>query len=420
MLMEFRVENFRSLRSEQAITWETAPLGDANDPRPREVAGSSKPFLPVMALYGANASGKSNVLAALAFMRECVLDSHNRWEPGAGIRRNAFAWGEHRNAPSLFEVTFLETGVKYNYGFSLNDAEVLEEWLYVWPHGKKVIWFERDGKTYKFGRQLDGPNETVQSITRPNSLFLSAAAQMNHKQLSSIYLWFRRIVECNVNNRMGGYPGSGAYEQLLPLDCLFMFDLEFLNPDIENPEKTILPLLQLADVGIVDIKEEVDASPQPGKRKRVIILLKHDSSAEDSWLELSEESHGTKTLFKLAAPLIRALGYGSLLLVDELEASLHPLLALKIIELFNNPQTNPHNAQLLFTTHDTNLLGTTLGDPVLRRDQIWFTQKDKSGATTLFPLTDFKPRNVENLERGYLQGRYGAIPFLGDFKHLPE
>lgn len=126
-----------------------------------------------------------------------------------------------------------------------------------------------------------------------------------------------------------------------------------------------------------------------------------------------EESNGTQTLFHLALPVLRSLQRGGILLIDELERSLHPVLAKQIIDQFNDPTANPNNAQLIFTTHDTNLLGTTLGEPALRRDQVWLTEKDAEGATVLYPLTDYKPRKAENLERGYLQGRYGAIPFLG-------
>ena len=146
--------------------------------------------------------------------------------------------------------------------------------------------------------------------------------------------------------------------------------------------------------------------------------MQHQLGNDESWIGLDEESDGTKTLFKIAPNLFRVLETGGVLLVDELESSLHPNLGSKIVKMFNCPQTNQQNAQLIFTTHDTNLLGNTLGAPALRRDQVWFTEKDSSGATSLYPLTNFKPRNVENLERGYLQGRYGAIPFLGNFEDL--
>jgi AAA15 family ATPase/GTPase len=137
-------------------------------------------------------------------------------------------------------------------------------------------------------------------------------------------------------------------------------------------------------------------------------------------LPLEEESRGTQTLLQLALPILESLEEGSVLLVDELEASLHPSVAQQIVRWFNDPRQNPRNAQLIFSTHDTNLLGTTLGEPALRRDQVWLTEKDPEGATVLYPLTDYKPRKAENLERGYLQGRYGAIPFLGNFVINPE
>lgn len=137
-------------------------------------------------------------------------------------------------------------------------------------------------------------------------------------------------------------------------------------------------------------------------------------------MPLEEESKGTLTLFNLAPAVLSVLWTGGILVVDELEASLHPLLGLHIVRQFNDPARNPRNAQLLFTTHDTNLLGTTLGEPALRRDQIWLTEKDKEGASRIYPLTDYKPRKEENLERGYLQGRYGAIPFLGELPPVKE
>lgn len=148
------------------------------------------------------------------------------------------------------------------------------------------------------------------------------------------------------------------------------------------------------------------------------ILVRHLGAKENEWLTLENESKGTQTLFDMGRNLIFVLEYGGALVVDELEASLHPKLALEIVKQFNNPLTNPKNAQLIFTTHDTNLLGNDAGEPVLRRDQVWLTEKDKEGATTLYPLTDYKPRKAENVERGYLQGRYGAIPYLGNFSLL--
>ena len=152
--------------------------------------------------------------------------------------------------------------------------------------------------------------------------------------------------------------------------------------------------------------------PDPSDSSK--LLVQHRISAEDEWLPFSEESDGTKVLFWRAPLLLDALQSGGLIIVDELEASLHPLLVLRLVELFNDPAVNSKNAQLLFSTHDTNLLNGLTSNAPLRRDQIWLTEKNVDGATQIFPLTDYKPRKAENLERGYLMGRYGAIPFLGE------
>jgi len=177
-------------------------------------------------------------------------------------------------------------------------------------------------------------------------------------------------------------------------------------------------LLRESDIGIVDLRftEPEWDGPFP-ERKDSRIEFKHKTNSKDAnaWLPFEQESKGTQILFSIGVPVLETLERGGVLLIDELEASLHPAIGRHIVRLFNDPKTNPRNAQLIFTTHDTNLLGTTLGEPVLRRDQVWLTEKDDEGATVLYPLTDFKPRKAENIERGYLQGRYGAVPFLGDF-----
>ena len=421
MLIEFRVENHRSLRDEQALTFEAGRVGDSSDPRPRRVGGHDEMLLPAAVIYGPNASGKSNVLSALGFMREAVLLSHRRWEPEGGIPRTAFAWAGRRHEPSMFETSVLIGETKLDYGFTVNDEAVEEEWLFAWPNHRKQMWFEREGDSFKFGEHLKGPNEAVKEVTRPNALYLSAAAQHRHQQLTLLYSWFRDLFPVNISGReYRMFHESFIPEILFPTDdrqrSLFPVD------DSDDTLATrIRQLLQSADIGIVDVKREVSDHEFRGRTlRRPRVLLQHQVDDEDSWLDLNEESEGTKTLFRMAPSVFRTLESGGLLLVDELEASLHPLIGLAIVKLFNCPQANPKNAQVVFTTHDTNLLGNTLGESPLRRDQIWFTEKDKDGASTLYPLTDYKPRKSENLERGYLQGRYGAIPFLGDISWMTE
>ncbi|MBN1912123.1 MAG: ATP-binding protein [Pirellulales bacterium] len=419
MLIEFRVENHRSLRDEQVLTMEAGRVGDESDPRPRQVSGHSTPLLTVAGLYGANASGKSNVLAALAFMLEAVLNSHRRWSPDRGVPRDPFAWGRRKAEPSTYEVEFLLDGVRYQYGFMASDEAFLEEWLYAWPRGKKQTWFERDGTAFKFGHQFKGENKLLEEITRPNALFLSVAAQNNHPLVSPVFVWFASIQKINLPDEQPPYrrslPAEFQVAGLLARDSSATVHSvrSFENKAFESPLlERFRDLLSSADVGITDLRMEIAKTGDVPSRG---VLLRHSNVSDDAWLPLKEESHGTQVLFVIAIPILRAMETGTLLLVDEFERSLHPAIVHQIIDQFNDPVANPKNAQVLFTTHDTNLLGTTLGEPALRRDQVWLTEKDSEGTTTLYPLTDYKPRKAENLERGYLQGRYGAIPFLGDF-----
>ena len=425
MLIEFRVANHRSLRDEQVLTMEAGRAGDQTDPRPRDVPGHPEKLLTVAGLYGANASGKSNVLAALSFMCEAVVMSHRYWSPDEGkprepvVPRDPFAWGPKRKEPSLFEVTFLIDQVRYQYGFQVSDEQFTEEWLYAWPSGKKQVWFERDNQTFNFGAHLKGENRVIVEVTRPNALFLSAAVQHKHPQLAPIFAWFRSLEVINVRGvRYPSLPFEIASELTLARLMEEDADQRTLFQEEELPKALLEDfrnLLKLADIGIVDLRVERSKSGDKRRHLGSIFFLKHQSESDDAWLPLREESHGTRTLFHMALPVLQVLQNGGVLLVDELERSLHPSLARRIIEQFNDPAANPKNAQTIFTTHDTNLLGTTLGEPALRRDQVWLTEKDAEGATVLYPLTDYKPRKAENLECGYLQGRYGAIPFLGGF-----
>lgn len=424
MLIQFRVANHRSIREEQAITFEAAALGDDDDLRPRKLESHPTRLLPAAALYGANASGKSNALAALASMCDAVALSHRIWSPDGGVWRDPFAWGAARAETSLFEAEFILRGTRFQYGFVCDDDRFREEWLYAWPKGRKQVWFERDDTTFKFGEHLHGPNQLVREVTRPNALFLAAAVQLRHEQLYPVYRWFRSV-------RTHGHLGQ---RHVMPISDFAAAQALFgpgttqpsLFGEAPTPSTTasaFLDLLRAADVGIVDVRvvaDEDDASPMARRSERGKVLLRHQHQDTNAWLPLEEESHGTRALFRLGPDVLSTLATGGLLVIDELEASLHPLLGLQIVKLFNQRSSNPHHAQLLFSTHDTNLLGNTLDDAALRRDQVWLCEKDPAAATRIYPLTDYKPRKAENLERGYLQGRYGAIPFLGNLVRSDE
>jgi AAA15 family ATPase/GTPase len=406
LLIQFRVENHRSLRDEQTLSL-VASTTKADHGSIR-VDGFSEELLPVVAIYGANASGKSNVLAALDFMRRAVIDSQRRWEPLEPTPREPFLLSDKRKQASLYEAEILVSGIRYRYGFTLSAARVEEEWLYSWPRGKKAVLFTRDGTKFDFGKSLHGENEAIRELTRDNSLFLSAAAQNNHAALAPI---FRCFADWRFAVRRQGV------RQRLFLESLarrLVMDREQSGLD----KADIVRLLRDADTGIVDLRvDEIDDTRVDSERpvRRASLSFRHRSDNEEyGWLPLGAESAGTIALLELAPRILDVLNGGGLLCVDELESSLHPALALNVLRLFNKPSPRGRRAQLIFATHDTNLLGTLMGEPALRRDQIWFTEKDPQGATHLYPLTDFHPRKEENLERGYLQGRYGAIPFFGD------
>ena len=353
-------------------------------------------------------------------MSAAVQGSHRLWKPEGPIPREPFLLDSRsREAPSSFEADFLVDDVRHRYGFKLDSQRILKEWLYAYPNRRMRVLFRRywqAGQQFEFGKSLRGNNRTIASLARENSLFLSVAAENNHEVLSPIRSWFATRLVFNV----------------------YMWPLFNLQPEHKIP---ILHLLRLADLGISDIEQKEITRDQVdviGKFIKVIkdtaditnadvktldtidfsgvrfLELKHQSHAEQSGvtLPLERESQGTRVWLSLAGILLRVLEAGAVLCVDELDRSLHPRLALEVVRVFEDPLRNPKNAQLIFNTHDTTLLGNLLGDSGLRRDQVWFVEKDAAGATHLYPLTDFKPRRDENLERGYLQGRYGAIPFI--------
>jgi hypothetical protein len=267
-----------------------------------------------------------------------------------------------------------------------------------------------------FGRNLGGENRAIEGLTRKNSLYLSAAAQNNHEMLSPIYNYLTKDIRFQLG-RVG-----------LPQTTLAMCE-------DEKQKDMLIKFLTSADLGIIGLRlQQLGADDRTkehlGKIHSVIKdiakelapkatlpdmnLMTHPyflhQSQSGSYVELPlhDESAGTVAYFWLLGPVVKAIEDGGVLCVDELDSSLHPLLALEVLRLFSDRQRNPHGAQLIFNTHDTNLLNSS----VLRRDEIWFTEKDSTGATHLYSLSDFKPRKNENLERGYLQGRYGAVPFM--------
>ncbi|MFH1345489.1 MAG: ATP-binding protein [Pseudomonadota bacterium] len=418
MLIRFAVENFLSIRDRQELSMVATGLQDQGADLIR--VGNLN-LVPGALIYGANASGKSNLIAALSFLRRVVRSSHADAKPKGNIPRSPFRLDQKsKSLPTKIDLDFFLNKVRFHYGFVATTDAFTEEWLYAFPSGKKQVWFYRDSdkRSIRFGKSLKGSLKTIEGLTRPNSLFLSAAAQNAHKQLTPV---FEYLSQFEISYRIQNHSSeAGAV---------------FSDGSIDE---RIVRFLQQADTGIVAHRFEelfsgsnIDKksfmgdlvnvfkkyAPEGGQfssdleeMETKIISLGHRTAAKRAeFLKLSLESAGTLRLLVLLKPIFEALDQGSLFVIDELDASLHTYLSEKIVMLFNSKKTNPRGAQLIATTHDTNLLSAGC----VRRDQIWFVEKDGAGASTLYPLTDIRTRGTENLEKGYLQGRFGAIPFRG-------
>jgi hypothetical protein len=344
-------------------------------------------------------------------------------QPGEPTGTIPFKLDNHsKHSPSRFEVTFVTESVRYVFELSLTQDRVIEEYLIAYPKGLPQRWyarnFDQDGGKYvwttlssSFKQDLD-----LQEKTRQNSLFLSVGPQFGHPDLTRVFDWFRSGIR---------FLSLSADSFVSPGFTSKMFD-EQKNPD------EILHLLRSADIGITDIdiqKKESNLAelkgflaPEVFKNlidrigdenavgKSVEIQFGHGGQGENPvYLDFhKEESAGTRRLYSIGGPWIDTLKRGHTILVDEIETSLHPLLVRDLLKLVLSEEHNPKGAQILFTTHNPILLDNTL----MRRDQVWFTEKTADGATHLYPLTDYKPRNDEALAKGYLAGRYGAIPYL--------
>ncbi|MER5974728.1 ATP-binding protein [Streptomyces sp. NPDC002055] len=417
MLVRFRVTNHASLREEQELT---LVADDRHDERAeQEVPRSRHRVVPVAAIYGQNASGKSNVIDALVWMRTAVLASFQRWDPSGGVPRRPFALRSGASLPpSGYEVEFVLDGVRYAFGFTVDDDRVLEEWLYAYPEGKPRRLYERRGdEPVSFGRGLTGRRKVIADLLRPNSLYLSVAAAQGHDLLRTIYAWFRNdltvATDSDFQHRLDHTVSLCLAERergdRAPLmDLLRFADLGVGGLEIREPGEEVVDEQERVLAALREVLgDRVKVEAPLGDRVRV----EHRTADGTFTLRLGEESSGTRTWIGLLGPVVTALIRGAVLCVDELDARLHPHLTDALVGMFQSPETNRRGAQLIFSTHESSLLGRN-SRTELFRDQLWFTEKDyDTGATRLFPLTEFSVRDsIENLEKRYLGGRYGAVP----------
>ncbi|MFC7382019.1 AAA family ATPase [Sphaerisporangium rhizosphaerae] len=405
MLLSFRVANHRSLRSEQQLLLTPGLSADG----PADVDGKAAR---VLGIFGPNASGKSNVIDAMLYMRDLVQGSLRESEPGAGIQRHPFALAHAaREIPSTYAIDLLLEGVRHTYGFSVDDEQVVEEWMYSYPQKQKHTIFHRTEDVYSYGDHSPDSMRQVEGITESNVLFLSVAARSKQGLVRPVYDWFAGVLD---RRPATGRPSYGAGLTVAALGR---------RGYIER----LTALLRAADTGIETAEVITETDAELAKRvadleldgrylvkPRKYLVFRHRGETGAFSLRLEDQSLGTRALYEIGIPVFRALDLGLPLIVDELDSSLHPYLSAQLIRLFSDRSTNPHDAQLIFTSHDVTLLGRIQGEEVLDRDHIWFTEKNEYGETELFSLSEFEPRRDENRARRYLAGRYGAVPIVDD------
>jgi hypothetical protein len=390
---------------------------------------AGKKWVKGIALYGANASGKTTVLAALEALAEMVKNSAKMTDPKEPIPQIepfALAPGEPE-APTAFSAAFVADLIHYEYRVAATRERIWHESLRAFPNTKEQLWFNRDWNVdsdsyawspekptgFKRDTQLEG-------YTLSNMLFLSKAVASNRTELEPVFRWFKERLN---------------FLDLSPRSTLLTrFTMEKVRDETPLRDR-IVELLRFGDLGVTGVRilEEKPSDEQIEKMVKNMGPVARRSFVNGRWitpelthrgraetklpLPWASESAGTHRLFGLAGPWLEILSNGYTVCVDELESSMHPLMARELLRLFFSAKENPHGAQILFTTHNPLLLDTTL----LRRDQVWFTEKDADGEAHLYPLTDYQPRKGESLVRGYLSGRYGAVPFIPEgLLHPPK
>lgn len=412
MLIQFSVTNYMSLKDETILSMDAGAGTELRENLQEYRDGN---LLPTVAIYGANAAGKSNIFKAITAAIRIIRDSNERQIDRPLPLINPYAFDDkHRQMPCEFDFIFVTNNAKYQYGFSADYTQIYNEYLYKYNSKLPSLIFERTNTIeYRYTKSNETKLKQYEEKTSANKLFLTTATNWNCELTKEAYMWFANSID--------------TYN-----DTSFMMSpyvLETLDKGGESLQSFITSLLKTADINISgynidseikDTPDELQLSSFPGnlpfppKMKSYTLNTNHRISTNKDIQEYSlpfdAESEGTKRIFIFAPIIKEALEKGRTIIVDEIDNSLHPLFLEYLINLFNNKETNPNCAQLIFNTHSVEMLSLDL----LRRDQIYFVEKHtEDGSTELYSLDEFSPRKTENIRKGYLQGRYGAIPNIG-------
>ena len=425
MLLEFTVGNFLSFKEKKTLSLYATAIKEFADTN--VIAINNYYLLKGAVIYGANSSGKSNLIKAMSTICRLVLQSFEQ-SSTAELNIAPFLLNtSSEQKPSLFEVLFLLNGIRYRYGFEVDNVSVKSEWLFeARKQTEKPLFIrENDGievmKSFAEGKDLE-------EKTRDNALFLAVVDQFNGKTAKAIMNWFSNFITISglSHERYMGVTFSLLENVATAIALQNFFNQTDLGFDAVKLNRKEFDAARLPKDMPESIMQEISMKLQGKTMVDAITLHKkyNDKNKVVGAVEFDmdrQESVGTNKIFNMSGPIFDVLRDGGILVVDELDASLHPLLTLAITKLFNSGEHNPKNAQLIFATHDTNLL--SYGN--YRRDQIYFVEKDKFGASDLYSLVEYKEegdtktvRKDRSYEKDYIQGRYGAIPFIGNLSNI--
>lgn len=404
MILEFTCDNYKSIKYESKLSM----MGTKDKNHIESLLSyKNKPVLPIVAIYGANGAGKTNLLQAIGFLNFMVSNS-NKFEPGDSIPFFPHKLSDKNESTFTIQVSI--NGIRYAYGFSNNNEEILTEYLYHFKSNKQAKIFEREKESYSFGKEyIKDLKDVKEKMSKKNKLFLSLSASwINNLDIINVFNYLKNDIIINTIQHNEDWKKHSL--MLIRNDKkykdAFIAFLQALNIDITD-----------IDVEVKNIKLNYEDLPQsmPEELKMLIsnsegIDIDTKLKYDDLEIDLNEESIGINKLFEIGIPLLDIFKSGKVLVYDELETSIHPILVKTIIDMFKNKKLNSKGGQLIFTTHDSNLLNLDL----LRRDQIWMAEKDKEEKSTrIYSLSDLKNiRNDENIENGYIRGKYGSIPFI--------
>jgi AAA15 family ATPase/GTPase len=421
MLIEFSVGNYKSFKDIVTFSMVAANLTSKN--KDLDINNifhykQSVNLVKTAAIYGANASGKSNFVKAFVFMRNFIINSSKESQATEEINVENFQLSTTTDKrPSFFEVIFVTNDIRYRYGFEIDDERIHSEWLFRAKERETNLFLRKDQKITAKGIFAEGKG--LEAKTRQNALYLSACAQWNGIISTELLSWFKNCGIISGLDDTGYRPytvkqleNSEAKDKILTFIQEFDFGIAGLNVQHSTITADTIPKQFPEPLRKFIVDQEMNKTTIFTTHKK---YNEKDEYVGDKIFDLDlSESDGTKKAFSFSGPLLDVLQHGKTLVVDELDARFHPTITLSIVQMFHSKHLNSKNAQLIFVTHDTNLLDNNF----FRRDQIWFMEKNNYGATDLYSLVDFRVRNDASFEKDYIAGKYGGVPFLGGISRL--